>query len=66
MRIVAAFLIIVAGSLFTYWTFLELFVRGAGTPAEWAFATAFGWLVCHDVWQRFVADDGHRPNRAHR
>jgi hypothetical protein len=63
MRAVAALLLITAGSLFTYWTFMELFVAGSGTPVEWAFATAFGWLVCHDVWQRFFGRPEREPLR---
>jgi hypothetical protein len=63
MRVVAALLLIAAGSLFSYWIFMELFVAGSGTPVEWAFATAFGWLVCHDLWQRFFGRPEREPDR---
>jgi hypothetical protein len=53
MRVVVALVLVAAGSLFTYWIFLETMVSAAGPRLEWALLTAFGWLVCHDLWQRF-------------
>jgi hypothetical protein len=66
MRILAALLLIGAGSLFTYWAFLETIVSGRGAELEWAFVTAFGWLICHDVWQRFFGRAEQPRSRPHR
>jgi hypothetical protein len=64
MRMIAALLLIVAGALYSYWAFLATFVWDTGTPTQWVFVTAFGWLICYDLWHRFVAGDS-RSGRRH-
>jgi hypothetical protein len=49
MRIIAGIVLAIAGLLFSYWAL----TMGTHDPIEWVFVTAFVWLMCHDVWQRF-------------
>jgi Ni/Fe-hydrogenase subunit HybB-like protein len=66
MRYISALVLVLAGSLFTYWAFVATFVWNSGTVLEWAFVSAFGWLMCHDLWQRLASRTGWRTSEARR
>jgi hypothetical protein len=65
MRVLAAILLGAAGLLFSYWAFLATFVWDSGTLTQWVFVTAFGWLMCLDVWTRFFSRSSGRRRPAH-
>jgi hypothetical protein len=55
MRIIITLLLVVAGAGYACWTFVATFVWDSGSVAQFAFATAFGWLVLYDLWKLWLA-----------